>query len=578
MASRPLARTERVLRDVYVPMRDGIMLATDIYVPRTSALTKPTILIRTPYGKSDDSEQGKPLARLLAANGFAVAVQDLRGTGNSEGDFKAYSRIEGPDGYDTLDWLAAQSWCNGRIGTVGCSYHGEVQDMLAALRHPNHAAAFIEGAYTYTDGTMRAFSFVRNGVIELSYAVGGDSELLSTLPLSAIRAKLPAETASYYAQRWPDLVDAWLTRDSADSYWDDDGGLGDDAAFDVPAIHMNEWYSVPFSSLRMFELYRRNAPSARARNHQYLIMSPMTHCGTSKAQAQTVVGCRELGDARYPYLETMLAWFEYWLAGVDNGITRMPKVQAYCMGSNVWQQFDTWPPPGTQLRELHLGADGALTPRRAQRKGADNFTYDPRDPAPSVGGPVNGGLVFSPGAYDQRSVEERPDVLVYSTPCLEQAVQVTGKVSVILHVSSSALDTDFTAKLVDVYPDGRAFNVLEGIVRMRYRESLREPKLLQTGAIYEVAIDLDSTSNAFLAGHRIRLEISSSNFPRFDRNLNTGDSGAHSDRCVKALNTVHYGPDHASRVVLPVVATGRDDLLRHPLQRRPDANAAAASS
>ena len=541
--------------EVFVRMRDGVELATDIYRPSTNGSPAPAILIRTPYGKTEESEQAVKLARFLVAEGFTVAVQDLRGTGRSQGTFKAYSRVEGPDGYDTLDWLSSQPWCNRRIGTVGCSYHGEVQDMLAALRHPCHTAAFIEGAYTYNDGTMRAFSFVRNGVVELAYAVGGDLDLLSTLPLKSIRSRLPRDDASYYARRWPDMVDAWLTRDSGDAWWDDDGGLGDDSVFDVPAIHMNEWYSVPFSSIRMFDQYGRNAPSRRARDHQYLVMSPMTHCGTSRASARTVVGERELGDARFPYRETMVNWFRYWLLAGGSGIACMPKVQAYLMGRNLWQQFDCWPPAGMQPLDLYLTEGGGLqdSNRNARDAGTDAFTYDPDDPVPSIGGPVSGGSAFSAGAYDQSAVERRPDVLVYSTEVLEEPLQVSGRVEVVLYVSSTACDTDFTAKLVDVYPDGRAFNVLEGILRMRFRESPTRPVLMHPGRVYEIKIDLDSTSNWFGPGHRVRLEISSSNFPRFDRNLNTGVSGAISSRRVIARNTIHRGRRYPSRLVLPTV-------------------------
>lgn len=553
----------RVLRDVTVPMRDGVQLATDIYLPATGGIAKPTILIRTPYGKTDPTEQAAPLAKFLATSGFAVAVQDLRGTGGSSGTFKAYSNVEGLDGYDTLDWLVAQPWCSGAIGTVGCSYHGEVQDMLAALRHPNHAAAFIEGAYTYNDGGMRAFSFVRHGVIELAYAVGGDLDLLSTLPLANIRPKLDtAAHASYYAKRWPDMVDAWLTRSPVDPYWSDDGGLSSSAAFDVPAIHMNEWHSVPFSSIRMFDQYRTSARSPAARDNQYLIMSPMTHCRTRTATQQTVIGERDLGDARFDYFGSMVRWFDHWLAG-GPGLDAMPKVQAYSMGRNRWRGYESWPPEGTIERSYYLTSTHAANSRFGDghlagdagilSDGSDSYIYEPSDPVPSCGGPVYGGQVFSPGAFDQRRVEERADVLVYSTPPLERGVDVNGCVEVILYVSSSARDTDFTAKLVDVYPDGRAYNVLEGITRMRFRFDNEGGALIEPGKVYEVRIDLDSTSNYFGPGHCIRLEVSSSNFPRFDRNLNTGLSAAYESRYVSARNTVHHGPSMPSRLVLPVV-------------------------
>lgn len=564
MIDSTLARNAiaRVLRDVTVPTRDGVQLATDIYLPATDGITKPTMLIRTPYGKTDPTEQAAPLAKSLARSGFAVAVQDLRGTGGSSGTFKAYSNVEGPDGYDTLDWLVAQPWCSGAIGTVGCSYHGEVQDMLAALRHPNHAAAFIEGAYTYNDGGMRAFSFVRHGVIELAYAVGGDLDLLRTLPLADIRPKLDtAAHASYYAKRWPDMVDAWLTRAPADPYWNDDGGLSSSAAFDVPAIHMNEWHSVPFSSIRMFDQYRTSARSPAARDNQHLILSPMTHCRTSSATQQTWVGERDLGDARFDYFGSMVRWFDYWLAG--GPAVAMPKVQAYSMGRNSWRSHGTWPPEGTLDRSYYLTSKRAANSRFGDgyladeagilSDGSDSYIYEPSNPVPSCGGPVHGGQAFSPGAFDQRRVEERADVLVYSTPPLERGVDVNGRVEVVLYVSSSARDTDFTAKLVDVYPDGRAYNVIEGITRMRFRFDNEGKAWIEPGKTYEVRVDLDSTSNYFGPGHRIRLEVSSSNFPRFDRNLNTGLSAGYESRYVSARNTVHHGPSLPSCLVLPVL-------------------------
>jgi hypothetical protein len=318
---------------------------------------------------------------------------------------------------------------------------------------------------------------------------------------------------------------------------------------------MNELYSVPFSSIRMFHLYREHGLSRRARDNQYLVLSPMTHCGTRKATQRTIVGERDLGDARFPYFETMVEWFSYWLREDGKGPPPLPKVQAYLMGANVWQQFDTWPPPDVRYVDFLLAAQSLLPGSRsgAAAKGQDSFVYDPSDPAPSIGGPVNGGLVFTPGAFDQRLVQSRPDVLVYSSPLLRKPVQVSGRVEVVLFVSSTACDTDFTAKLVDVYPDGRAFNVLEGILRMRFRESLERPATMSPGRVYEIRIDLDSTSNCFGAGHRICLEVSSSNFPRFDRNLNTGVSGSIDSRHVRARNTVHRGRRHPSRLVLPIV-------------------------
>jgi uncharacterized protein len=560
--SVPAARNGvRIERGLAAPMRDDIMLVADLYLPKTGANESPAILIRTPYGRAAADEQGAPLAKFLAGQGFAVLVQDVRGTGASAGIFKPYTCIEGPDGYDTLEWMVAQPWCDGRIGTCGCSYLGEVQDLLAAERHPNHKAAFIEGAYTYNNGGMRAFSFVRYGALELAYAVGGDLDLLSTLPISALRQRMADPKASYYAKRWPDAVDVWLTKAPLDPVWDDDGGLGDESRFDVPALHVNEWNSLPFSALRMFDLYRTNGESARARNGQYLLMSPMTHCRTATAAEETRVGERDLGDARFPYHRLMVDWFDHWLRDIPNGIVQMPKVQYFLMGSNRWRSAECWPPAGTTLKKLFLengtGAntlhgDGRLVSEQPAIPSHDHFRYDPGNPVPSCGGPVSGGQVFKAGSFDQRQVETRIDVLVYTTDSLPRGIEVSGPVEVVLFVSSTAIDTDFTAKLVDVYPDGRAFNLVEGIVRMRYRRGLDDVRFLEPGDIHKIRIDLDSTSNYFGTGHRIRLEISSSNFPRFDRNLNTGGSIADGETWVVAENHVFHGGMHDSHVLLPV--------------------------
>lgn len=534
-------------------MRDGARLSADIFLPRTGESRHPTILMRTPYGKADETEQAAPLAKYLAARGFAVVVQDIRGTGASDGTFKPYCDVEGPDGYDTLDWIVRQGWSSGKIGTVGCSYLGEVQDMLAAERHPAHTAAFIEGAYTYNNGGMRAFSFVRYGALELAYAVGGERDALETLPLADIRERAPGPDTSYYRTRWPDAVHAWMTEPPSSPYWKDDGGLGDAARFDVPAIHMNEWYSLPFSSIRMFELYRRNAASRRAAENQYLILSPMTHCRTSAATQATTVGERDMGDARIDYFGIMVDWFDHWLKGVENGITEMPRVQAFLMGRNIWQAADAWPPPGTESTPLYLSAEGLLGVACMPHEQCRDIVYNPADPVPSLGGPVNAGTVLEAGAFDQRGIEARDDVLVFTTHPLNTPLQVSGPIEVVLFVSSDCPDTDFTAKLVDVYPDGRAFNLVEGITRMRYRHDVTAPAPMRPGEIYRISIDLDSTSNWFGPGHRIRLEVSSSNFPRFDRNLNTGaDNAATADYRI-ANNQVYLGGRHRSRLILPLV-------------------------
>jgi putative CocE/NonD family hydrolase len=276
-----------------------------------------------------------------------------------------------------------------------------------------------------------------------------------------------------------------------------------------------------------------------------------------------VVGGRDVGDARFEYYKLYLKWFDHWLKGIDNGIEKMPKVQLYVMGRNTWRGEKQWPLARTQYTRYYLHSDGhansrsgtgTLSIKPPDKEPADRYTYDPGDPVPSRGGPICcTGDPHADGSYDQSEVENRRDVLVYTTPVLQQGIEVTGPLKAVLYVSSSAKDTDFTAKLVDVYPDGTAYNVQEGILRARHREGFTKKVWMRSGEVYEVPVDLEATSNYFGAGHRIRVEISSSNFPRFDRNLNTGGNNYDETKWVKAENAVYHAAENASYVLLPVI-------------------------
>ncbi len=365
----------------------------------------------------------------------------------------------------------------------------------------------------------------------------------------------PVATGGRMIQRTPD-----------DPAWYRGGLYHDDEPFGVPSLWFMSWYDVSVSpNLALFNHVRHNAKDPEVAENQFAVIAPVTHCAYTRATEETIVGERNVGDARLDYDALIYGWFDYWLKGEENGIVdTMPKVRFYTMGSNEWQASATWPPEGAQMVTYYLDSDrgansingdGRLTtvaPTSAD--GTDRFTYDPMDPVPSYGGNVccTGGAIQA-GAFDQRAIEERSDVLVYTTDPLAEGIEVSGTIEITLYVSSDARDTDFTVKLLDVYPDGRAYNLDETIQRARYREGYDKQVFMEAGKVYRLEVSPMSTSNYFAAGHRIRIEVSSSNFPRFTRNLNTGGRNYDETEGVVAHNIVHHSRQYPSQIRLPVV-------------------------
>ncbi len=347
-------------------------------------------------------------------------------------------------------------------------------------------------------------------------------------------------------------------------YFQELGYVRSDDRFDTPMLYVDTWYDfAQADTLMMFNQMRTNAVSQRARDNQFIIISPTRHCSHSAATEHTVAGERDLGDARKGFVDLYLDWYDYWLKGVDNGVTDMPRVQYYLMGANEWRSADTWPPAGTTSKRLYLHSggransrlgDGTLSDEAPAQELADRFTYDPGTPVMSLGGQgCCSGMSTGQGGYDQSVNEMRHDVLVYTTDVLTEGMEVSGPLEVVLYVGSSAKDTDFTAKLIDVYPDGRAFNIQEGALRMRYREGFDTKIWMQEDEVYEAHLDLHTTSNYFGPGHRVRLEVSSSNFPRFSRNMNTGGNNYDETEWVLANNVVYHSAERPSHLILPVV-------------------------
>lgn len=582
----------RVERSVMVPMRDGVKLSTDLYFPEGAGDRLPIILIRTPYDKSRFYRREWVGSYLFAEQGYVVAVQDARGKFESEGDY-VMNAADVKDGYDAAEWLAAQPWSTGKVGTYGCSYLGEAQYLQAKLRSPHVAAMVPQGAgptkYRYfgvTDGgafeLAAAFGWMRlfGSKVYLRPPPGAGSDFYARLGLyfnpapvlpkisyREMLASLPVIEMMKKAGGLPTDFEDILSHGPGDPWWDTLGYIKDTDRFDVPALHINSWYDFGVGeTLKLFNLLRTNAESARARDHQFAVISPTTHCQSERVAEKTVVGQRDLGDAQFDYWGLYLRWFDYWLKGTDNGVTRLPKLQIYVMGKNQWRGENEWPLARTQFTKYYLHSDGAansrfgtgtLSPQAPGEEAPDRYRYDPGTPVPTSGGTICAACAASgevaEGALDQRDVETRHDVLVYTTSPLEKGIEVTGPLQVVLYVSSSAPDTDFTARLVDVYPDGTAYNVQEGILRARYREGFEKKVWMEPGQVYEVRINLHATSNYFGPGHRIRLEVSSSNFPRFDRNLNTSGNNYDETQWKVADNTIHHSPRHASYLLLPVI-------------------------
>ncbi|MFN7999006.1 MAG: CocE/NonD family hydrolase [Bryobacteraceae bacterium] len=575
--SWPPAKYEvHIPKEVMLRMRDGVRLATDLYTPERAGSKLPAILIRTPYNKAPFRDPGSD-AQHFAGQGYVVAVQDVRGKYASEGEYSEYAG-DVSDGYDTIEWLAHQPWSNGNIGTYGCSYLGDVQILLAQARHPNLKAMIpaAAGASLADAGDRFYYAGARKfGVNEIASGLGWYANAASKvrgkpekpLPDSELRkfwATLPVlgmvQRAGGPPTDWDDIV----SRELDDPWWDRLGLIKAGTRFNVPALHIGSWYDYGVAeNLAEFNFFRTNADTPVARDNQFIIISPGNHCQSEHFKEHVIIGAREMGDPRFSYYPLYVQWFDHWLKGADNGVTSRPKVMVYVMGRNEWRAEHEWPLARTRFTRYYFHSDGHANTRTGTgtlstaapgKESSDGYTYDPGNPVPSRGGPVCcTGNSEAEGSYDQSAIEARPDVLVYTTPALKQGVEVTGPLKAVLYVSSSAKDTDFTAKLVDVYPDGRAFNVQEGILRARYREGFFKKVWMKPGGIVQLSVDLEATSNYFGPGHRIRLEVSSSNFPRFERNLNTGGNNYDETKWVTAKNRVHHSAEHASYLLLPVV-------------------------
>ena len=576
MAREPVETSRPVYKigmkyDVKVSMRDGVELSTDVYLPDVDQPV-PAILIRTPY---DNNAEGMVRdCMYFASRGYAVAAQDVRGRWDSEGDWYPFKN-EAQDGYDTQEWLGSQTWCDGNVGTAGGSYVAMVQWQAAPLRSRYLKAMVPRVGYSnfyhnwaYTGGAFQLGFNLRWAAIQMHTRTNQVQYLWfpEESHLSNLHWHLPLidmdEAAGRNNRIWKD----WIEHPSYDDYWRSFPPVEEHySEIAVPVYGMGGWYDVFLQgTLNNFMGVRKHGREP-GKSAQKVVIGPWVH-NLGNSGVETTTGDVDFGECvRLDLMNEHLRWFDYWLKGVDNGVMSEPPVNVFVMGANEWRSSSDWPIPDTRYVPYYLHSegnanssfgDGWLGTEMPLSEEADHFIYDPKNPVMTVGGSTCCSENVTPvsmGPRNQASLEWRPDILVYTSMILDEDLEVTGPVSMVLYASSDARDTDFTAKLVDVAPNGTAMNVAQGIIRARYRDSWEEPTLLEAGVIYEFTIDLWSTSNRFLKGHRIRVEVSSSNFPQFDRNPNTGNRFGMDAETQPANQTVYHNAEHPSHIILPVV-------------------------
>ncbi len=550
-----------VRTNVRVPMRDGVELSANVFVPKADG-PFPVILMRTPYGKGD-AKMGE--GAFYAQRGYVFVSQDCRGRGQSDGEWEPFLN-EASDGIDTHEWVLAQPWCNGKIGTAGGSYVGFTQwapapaagDYLKAMSplvplvDPYGDVAYMDGALNLALmmgwGTM--VSLAPQDVVTIGMWKQADwLKAYRTLPL-ADWDKAIGRRVGYLRE--------WVAHNEFDEYWQARTTVSQADRIGAAILAIGGWYDIfAKSTLEHVNTVRRTAKSSRAREQARAIMGPWVHgiswdgkVGELDFGRQSVIDLRNI----------QLQWFDRWLKDVDNGADERPAFRIFVMGRNEWRDEEAWPLKRTEYRAYYFhsegganrpAGDGVLDTRRPGEEPPDTFVYDPEAPVETLGGC---NLMNCPaGPYDQTKAERRDDVLVYTSGELAEDVEVTGPVKVVLYAATSARDTDWTGKLVDVHPDGKAYNICDGIVRARYRDKAAGASLVEPGKCYRYEIDLWVTSNVFLKGHRIRVEISSSNFPRFDRNPNSGLAFGTDTKLHKANQTVYHDAGRASHILLPVI-------------------------
>lgn len=551
----------RHLWDVKVAMRDGELLSADIYIPPAGldGGPYPALLMRTPYNNQTPLYVNE--ATYFAEHGYAVLLQDVRGRHDSPGDWYPF-RNEGADGFDTIEWMAQQDWCNGKVGTFGGSYGGWYQ-WIAAREKPPHLTTMVS---TAAGGRwMREIPY-KNGVVLLvmlgwlNLAGARTMQDNSRVDWDEVFYHLPVRTMDDKVGRSLPVWQEWLDHPTLDDYWksfilsDEDFGK-----IDLPVLHITGWYDGDQpGALFFYEGMIKNSPSS---DRQFIRIGPWDHGGTRMPRQH--LGGVDFSIAALMNMEELhVKWFDHWMKGDDNGVGEEKRVDYFLMGVNEWRKSDAWPPPEVKETRwyLHSGGkantlkgDGGLDMERPGNEPSDEYTYNPEDP---VVGVLNTNFYADPPVetpLDRRFVLRRDDVLVYTSDPLDAPLEVAGRPWITLFASSDCPDTDWMATLSDVYPDGRSIFLSSGVIRARFRESLEYEKLMEPGEVYEFQFELMSVGHVFKAGHHVRLSVTSSDFPVYDRNPNTGHPIGEDAELQIAQNIVHHSKKHPSHLMLPVV-------------------------
>lgn len=561
-AAAPTRYEVTIQTGVPIKMRDGVTLIADIYRPKATGKF-PVLLTRTPYNRRDPMT-----GTFLASHGYVAILQDTRGRFDSGGEFYPFKH-ESDDGYDTIEWAAALEYSNGMVGMFGGSYVGATQ-MLAAISRPPHlkaifpyvtASEYYDG-WTYQNGAwMQAFSstwttgLAQDTLRRKASAMSNVHEWMKQLPVEDYKL-IGQPTASDYAPYFRD----WIEHERDDEYWKRWKISDHYSKLDIKALHSGGWHDIFLKgSIGNYVGMRKSAATAEARDNQRLLVGPWAHAATS---AEGKIGDVVFGkQAVLDMNGTIVKWMDYALKGVKNEFATDSPVKLFVMGENVWRDEKEFPLARTQYTKYFFhsakgansaSGDGSLSTKTPTNEKPDSFEYDPANPVPTIGGRLCCGGTM-PGPFNQQPNESRQDVLVFSTPALERDVEVTGYITVELYAASSAVDTDFTALIADVDQNGYARFLTDGIVRARYRNSTEKAELIESGKIYKYTIDLWATSNLFKAGHKIRVYLSSSNFPRFNRNLNTGEPTLRGTKMLKARQTIYHDAERPSAIMLPII-------------------------
>ena len=572
-------------RNVMVPMRDGTCLATDVFRPDAPGRF-PVLVNRGPYGKDDYVAAPDHSVWFFPTHGYVVLSQDCRARFESEGDYYNPLFQEVQDGYDTVEWAARQPWSNGRVGTTGQSYLGATQYTMATnnplpphlqVMAPVSASSDFHQSWVYHTGGAMEWGWMvpyaihkgRNTLQRLgredllaqmdeyvlepgNFGRPLSDEWFRHLPLKDWIDRLK-ETAPYFKEYFDQELDG--------PYWWKLNLLHNLDGIKIPMLHVSSWYDIFLEgALNAYSAITDRGGDELARRNQRLLVGPWAHIRPYTRATSGDTGDIDFGpEAAIELHDHLRRWFDHWLKDMDNGVMDEPPVYLFVMGENKWRHENEWPLARTHYTRYYLhsegsantrGGDGSLSNVPPVEEPTDSYVYDPDNPAPTHRGNT---LMIPHGVQDQRPVEDRPDVLVYTSEPLGSDLELTGPISVKLFAATSAVDTDFTAKLVDVRPDGYAHNLQDGIVRARYRTSARQPSFITPGRVHEYTIDLWATSHVCKAGHRLRVEISSSNFPRFDRNPNTGAPLGEDERLEVAQQTIHHSAEYPSHIVLPVI-------------------------